>query len=117
MIPWSLTISVPMQHTTNTTWQGYGLGGFVAMSLAGARPYLCRAIVVGGAASNQTERGGLFLAILSLMWTSIPKPLLSRAGRYLPPSTADCATVPANSDASPPPPPAPAPSPLRTVAE
>lgn len=60
---------------------GYGLGGFVAMSLAGARPYLCRAIVVGGAASNQTERGGLFLAILSLMWTSIPKPLLSRAGR------------------------------------
>jgi hypothetical protein len=54
------------------------------MSLAGARPYLCRAIVVGGAASNQTERGGLFLAILSLMWTSIPKPLLSRAGRYVP---------------------------------
>lgn len=56
------------------------------MSLAGARPYLCRAIIVGAAASNQTERGGLFLSILSYMWSSIPKPLLSRAGRYLGPS-------------------------------
>jgi hypothetical protein len=100
------------QHTTQNTlqtWQGYGLGGFVAMSLAGARPYLCRAIVVGGAASNQTERGGLFLAILSLMWTSIPKPLLSRAGRYVPNRRLGHDT--AKSDGSPPPPPS------RTVAE
>jgi len=65
------------------TIQGYGLGGFVAMALAGERPYLCQAIVVGGAVSTESERGGLFLSLLNLMWTSIPKPLLSFAGRLV----------------------------------
>jgi len=60
---------------------GYSFGAYVAMTLAGCRPYLCRALILGGAGSN-FPRAGLVMGLVDLACKTLPSGLLARSTPY-----------------------------------